>query len=61
MKAKFYLMAFMLMSCIGAFAQWTKPVPTGTTLAAGEECYLYNVEADAFFLKVLIAFHIDLQ
>ena len=43
-------MAFMLMSCIGAFAQWTKPVPTGTTLAAGEECYLYNVEADAFFL-----------
>lgn len=50
MKAKFYFMAFMLMSCIGAFAQWTKPVPTGTTLAAGEECYLYNVKADAFFL-----------
>ena len=50
MKAKFYFMAFMLMASVCAFAQWTKPVPTGTTLAAGEECYLYNVEADAFFL-----------
>ncbi len=32
-------------------AQWTKPaVPEGGELKAGEEIYLYNVEADAFFL-----------
>ena len=51
MKTKFNLCVAMLLCSICAMAQWSKPaVPLGTTLKTGEEVYLYNVEADAFFL-----------
>lgn len=51
MKTKLFLLAATLLCSIGTFAQWVKPTaPSGTTLKTGEEIYLYNVEADGFFL-----------
>ena len=51
MKTKLIFICTMLLCSIGAFAQWAKPTPpTGMSIKAGEEIYLYNVEADAFFL-----------
>ena len=51
MKTKLFFLATLLTCSIGAMAQWVKPdLPSGTTLKTAEEVYLYNVEADAFFL-----------
>ena len=37
--------------CTSLMAQWTKPAaPASMPLTVGEECYLYNIGADAFFL-----------
>ena len=43
---------FMAMGvCTSLMAQWTKPAaPASMPLTVGEECYLYNIGADAFFL-----------
>ncbi len=51
MKTKLLLFASLMLWSVGIFAQWTKPTPpAGEELKAGDEIYLYNVEADAFFL-----------
>ena len=49
---RFTFVASLLLACIGMNAQsWTKPAaPAAMPLTLGAECYLYNVDADAFFL-----------
>ena len=51
MKQRFSLVAVAVLMCVGAFAQWTKPAaPASVPLKANEALYLYNPDADAFFL-----------
>ncbi|MCQ2213316.1 MAG: hypothetical protein MJZ36_06740 [Bacteroidaceae bacterium] len=51
MKNRFTLFVATLLVCASSFAQWVKPAaPASTPLAVGEECYLYNKEADGFLL-----------
>ncbi len=51
MKKRTTLLATLALLCTSAFAQWVKPTPpAGEELKASEEIFLYNVEADAFFL-----------
>ena len=51
MKNRFTLFVASLLVCASSFAQWVKPAaPASTPLAVGEECYLYNKEADGFLL-----------
>lgn len=48
---KLVLFASCLFVNITSFAQWTRPsAPVGRSLVAGEECYLYNKGAGAFFV-----------
>ncbi len=50
MKKMFLMLASVLMS-VASFAQWTKPaVPAAQPLTVGDECYLFNVEAEGFLL-----------
>ena len=56
MNKKIMLLAAMLMLCMGSFAQrkaitnpWVKPVPTGSTVAAGSKYDLYNKAAQCFY------------
>jgi len=45
---KFFLFLVLLLTTLSGRAQWTKPVPSAQALAEDAECYLYNVQADAF-------------
>ena len=48
---KFALFAASLLMSASSFAQWTKPkAPAVSAMVVGEECYLYNKEADGFLL-----------
>ncbi|MBQ9665878.1 MAG: hypothetical protein IJV33_05360 [Bacteroidaceae bacterium] len=48
---KFVFFIASLFVSVTSFAQWTKPAaPAVAPMAVGEECYLYNKEADGFLL-----------
>ena len=52
MKKKHLLSICLMLLCLSAWADgWVKPAaPTATPLEVGAECYLYNTEAEAFYL-----------
>ena len=51
MKKLFTFLALSVLVVMGAHAQWTKPAaPASVPLQTGETLYLYNPDADAFFL-----------
>ena len=48
---KLTLFIASLLVSVASFAQWTKPAaPAVTPMAVGEECYLYNRDADGFLV-----------
>ena len=48
---RFALFVASLLVSAASFAQWTKPAaPAVASMKVGEECYLYNKEADGFLL-----------
>lgn len=51
MKKLFTFLALSVLMVVGAYAQWTKPAaPASVPLQTGETLYLYNPDADGFFL-----------
>ena len=51
MKKLLTFLALSVLVAVGAYAQWTKPAaPASVPLQTGETLYLYNSDADAFFL-----------
>lgn len=51
MKRRLSFVAVAVLMCVGVFAQWSKPAaPASVPLKANEALYLYNPDADAFFL-----------
>ena len=51
MKKLFTFLALYVLMVVGAYAQWTKPAaPASVPLQTGETLYLYNPDADGFFL-----------
>ena len=48
---KLTLFVASLLVSVASFAQWTKPTaPAVTPMVVGEECYLYNRDADGFLV-----------
>ena len=50
MGRKLLFLLVSLLSSVAAMAQWTKPVPKYGEIVYGDTVYLYNVDAQAFFL-----------
>ena len=51
MKRRISLVVMAVLMCVGVYAQWTKPAaPNSVPMQTNEALYLYNPDADAFFL-----------